>query len=263
MNRPMPPSKITRDRNGARAARGGDEWKRALPALGLLLALTLAVVASRDAHSATYKWVDDKGIVHYSDKMPADAVNRGHVELDRQGRAIKKTDPALTPEQVQAHAAEAEQRAQAAKEREEINRRDRALLASYTREEDIDLARGRSLTTIEGQMQSARSYGATLAKRQAELTEKKQSYGNKSAPAVLERELESVASELAKTDALMETKKQESLVVAAKYDADKHRWRELRALPEASAGATPKSGIVPVTQVGGTAPVVLTTGVSK
>jgi hypothetical protein len=37
----------------------------------------------------------------------------------------------------------------------------------------------------------------------------------------------------------------------------------LQALPEASASATPKSGNVPMTQVGGTAPVVLTTGASK
>jgi hypothetical protein len=258
MNGPMHPSKIVRSRT--RAARRGEEWKRAVPAIGLLLALTLAVVASRDAHSATYKWVDDKGIVHYADKMPTDAVNRGHVEFDRQGIAIRKTDPALTPEQVRARAAEVEKQAQAAKEREETARRDRALLASYTREDDIDLARGRSLTTIEGQMQSARNYGATLAKRQAELVEKRQSYGDKNVPAVLERELESVASELAKTNALMETKKQESLVVAARYDADKRRWRELQALPEASASATPKSGIV---QVGGSAPVVLTTGASK
>ena len=131
MNGPMHHSKIARNR--ARTARGGDEWKRALPAIGLLLALTLAVVASRDAHSATHKWVDDKGIVHYADKMPTDAVNRGHVELDRQGIAVRKMDPALTPEQVRARAAEAEQRAQAAKEREETDRRDRALLARRTR----------------------------------------------------------------------------------------------------------------------------------
>src|SRR5882724_3796899 len=136
MNGPMHPSKIVRSR--PRAARRGEEWKRALPAIGLLLALTLAVVASRDAHSATYKWVDDKGIVHYADKMPADAVNRGHIEFDRQGIAIRKTDPALTPEQVRARAAEVERQAQAAKEREETARRDRALLASYTREDDID-----------------------------------------------------------------------------------------------------------------------------
>src|SRR5437660_9914511 len=141
MNGPTHPSKIVRSRT--RAARGGEEWKRAIPTIGLLLALTLAVVASRDAHSATYKWVDDKGIVHYADKMPTDAVNRGHIEFDRQGIAIRKTDPALTPEQVRARAAEVEQRAQAAKEREETARRDRALLASYTREDDIDLARGR------------------------------------------------------------------------------------------------------------------------
>jgi hypothetical protein len=161
--------------------------------------------------------------------MPPEAVNRGHVELDRQGVQFKKTERALTPEEVRARADDAERQRQEAKEREVLARRDRALLASYTREEDLDLARQRALTTIDGQMQSARVYAAALVKRQQEIIEKKQTYGSKPVPAVLDRELESVEGELAKTNALIEAKKQESVGVATKYDADKQRWRMLRA----------------------------------
>ena len=205
------------------------DWKRSVILAVVLLLLALAYTASRDAHAVTYKWVDDKGIVHYADKMPADAVNRGHVELDRQGIQFKKTDRALTADEVRARADDVERQRQEAKEREVLARRDRALLASYTREEDLDLARQRALTTIDGQMQSARVYAAALVKRQQEIIEKKQTYGNKPVPPVLDRELESVEAELVKTNALIETKKQESLGVAAKYDADKQRWRMLRA----------------------------------
>src|SRR5437868_14098297 len=83
-------------------------WKRSVLLAGLLLFLALTYAASRDVHGATYKWVDDKGIVHYSDKMPPDAVNGAHVELDRQGRQLTKVDRALTPEALRARAADAE-----------------------------------------------------------------------------------------------------------------------------------------------------------
>jgi len=220
---------IERATNDASTSASRNDWKRSVVLAVVLLLLALAYTASRDAHAVTYKWVDDKGIVHYADKMPAEAVNRGHVELDRQGVQFKKTDRALTPDEVRARADDTERQRQEAKEREVLARRDRALLASYTREEDLDLARQRALTTIDGQMQSARVYAAALVKRQQEILEKKQTYGNKPVPAVLDRELESVEGELAKTNALVEAKKQESLGVATKYDTDKQRWRMLRA----------------------------------
>ena len=222
-------------------------WKRSVLLAGVLLVLALTYAAARDARGETYKWVDDKGIVHYSDKMPPDAVNRAHVELDRQGRQVKKVDPALTAEQINARDADAERKKQEAKDQEAQARRDRALLASYTREEEVDLARMRALTTIDGQMQSARVYAAALSKRQQELADKKQSYGSKPAPAAVDREIESVDSELAKTNALIESKKQESLAVAAKYDTDKQRWRMLKSNADAAAG------VVSTSQTGGAA----------
>jgi Domain of unknown function (DUF4124) len=261
MNRHSPHPRIIRARVVARAAGRTDDWKRMLPAAGLLLALALTFTAAREAHAVTYKWVDDKGIIHYADKMPAEAVNRGHVELDRQGVSVKKTDPALTPEQVRAQAAETERQKLAVKEREDLARRDRALLASYTREEDIDLARARALKTIEGQMQSARNYNAMLVKREHELIEKKQALAGKDAPPALDREIESVQGEIARSNALLATKKQESLAVAAKFDTEKQRWRGLQTVGE--AGNPARSGTLARSEVGGTPANVLPTSGMK
>ena len=217
-----------------------------------LLGVCLALGAQGVVAAGMYKWTDDKGIVHYSDKIPPDAVNRGHVELDKQGVHLKKTDAALSPEEARVRAADSERQRQEAKEREVLARRDRALLASYTREEDLDLARQRALTTIDGQMQSARVYAAALVKRQQEIVEKKQSSGNQGSPSSLERELESVEAELAKTNTLIEAKQQESLGVATKYDIDKQRWRMLRANAELA-------GSIATSQAGGSAVNVLPT----
>ena len=224
------------------------------PAILLLaLAATLALVAP--VHAATYKWVDDKGMVHYSDKVPPEAMDKTNVELNKQGIAIKRNDPPPTAEQRRAKAAEEERQKALARDREIIDRRDRALAQSYTSEDEIDLARSRALGTIETQMQSAQAYTVQLTKRRAELNERRKTFGDKPAPPALERELESIGSELEKQDAFIAEKKRETAAVTARYDADKQRWRELRAIAEAkegkesagNGGARPAAGSAPGT----------------
>jgi hypothetical protein len=71
----------------------------------------------------------------------------------------------------------------------------------------------------------------------------------------MERELANIIAELAKQNDLVATKQKEILAVNAKYDADKKRWKELRAATEAqmngaaraAAGSAPASPITPTT----------------
>jgi hypothetical protein len=206
--------------------------RRLLPTLAAVAALT--VVASVQA--VTYKWVDDKGVVHYTDKMPPEVVEKASVELNKQGVPIKRIEPAPTVEQRHAKAAEEERQRQLAREREVIDRRDRALMQSYTSEDEIELARRRALGTIDTQVQSAQAYTAALVKRRAELTAKRKSYGNDAVPPAIDRELESIERELGKQDAILAEKQRETATVTARYDADRQRWRELRAIAAARQG---------------------------
>jgi len=203
-----------------------------------LFALVAVLVAAPQARAATYKWVDEKGVVHYTDKIPPEAVNKGNVEINKQGVAVKRTDPAPTAEQRRAREQEEMRQQQLAREREEIDRRDRALLATYTTESEIDLARNRALSTIDAQVQGASKYTTLLTKRKVELDAKKSALGDKPVPMVLERELANIDSELQKQEALITAKKKEIVVVNARYDLDKKRWAGLRAQAEASANAT-------------------------
>jgi hypothetical protein len=196
-----------------------------------------ALVLVPTAHATTYKWVDDQGVVHYTDKMPPEAINKGNVELNKQGVTIKKTDPALTPEQRRVKEAEEERARQVAKAREEVQRKDRALLASYTTEDEIDLSKKRALGTIEGQMQSAQAYIAILNKRKDEINGRVAALNGKPVPASMEREVASVNDELEKQGQLVAAKRKEITTVTARYDADKQRWRELRNIAEAETAA--------------------------
>lgn len=230
----------------------------------LVVGAALAFAVLRDARAGTYKWTDEKGVVHYADKMPADAVNRANVELDARGIPLKRTEAALTPEQLRAKYGDFEKQRQTAKEHEDGERRDRALLSSYTREDDIELARTRALATIDGQLQSARVYVAQLTRRQQELLEKKIQSGTKGAPPAVERELEGIESELAKTNSIVAARKKESVIIAAKYDGDKQRWRELQAIADANA-AREKERLngMSAAQLGGAAPNVVPAGATR
>jgi hypothetical protein len=221
---------------GATFAVKRDPRDFAIPALATAVALAFAghLVS---AHAATYKWVDDKGVVHYTDKIPTEAVNKGSTVLDKQARPVKKIDPAATPEQVRAREAEEENRRLTAKANEEIARRDRALVSSYTTESEIDLARSRALGTIDAQIESSLAYTQQLTKRREELEKQKVKFAGKPMPAALEREFEGNDSELEKTAALLEQKRRERVVVVVRYDSDKLRWRELKSISDANAAA--------------------------
>ena len=229
----------------------------------LVIAATLLLVA-QPSLAALYKWVDEKGVVHYSDKVPPEAIDKGNVELNKEGIPVKRNDPAPTAEQRRAKAAEEERQKALAKEREVVDRRDRALQQSYTSEDEIDLARSRALSTIESQLQSAQAYSVQLVKRRAELDARRKSFGDKPVPPAIDHELESIGSELGKQDAFIAEKKRETAMVTARYDADKQRWRELRAIADAnrekelsnaggSGGAAPPGGTrTHATPAGGT-----------
>ncbi len=201
-----------------------------------LLAVAAALSATCALGAGLYKWTDDQGVVHYSDQMPADIMNKGSVVFDKQGRPIKKIDAALTPAQVKAKEVEDENRRAVAKTEEVKVRRDTALLHSYTSEEEIDFARTRALSAIESQLKSAEEYTNELSRRQQELQKQKLAFAGKTAPPSLETELAGIDEELARQAKLLVQRKTEHATIGAKYDNDKQRFREIRAEQQKSAG---------------------------
>jgi chromosome segregation ATPase len=203
----------------------------------------LALGALPTMAAGVYKWTDDQGIVHYSDQMPADAVNKGGAVFDKQGRQIKKIDATLTPAQAKAKEAEDERQRLIAKAQEDKSRRDIALTHSYTSEEEIDFARSRALLAVESQLKSAETYVADLTKRQQELKKDKLAYGTKPVPATLENELTGLDEELARQDKVLAQRRAEISAINAKYESDKQRWREIRTdqgkPPVPAAAGTP------------------------
>jgi Domain of unknown function (DUF4124) len=224
-------------------------WRAAITLAVSAAAVATVLFTAGAARAAMYKWVDEKGVVHYTDQMPPEAVDKASVELNKQGVPINRTEKALTPEQRRANELEAERAREVARAQEDIARRDRALVSSYTSEAEIDLARNRSLQTINNVILSSQAFSDQLSMRKVDVEAKKAESQGKPIVAVLDRELDSIEAELGRQNELILQKKREAAVITAKYDADKQRWRELVAAKAAPKGATPAPGgsaVVPV-----------------
>ena len=199
----------------------------------LLILILLGFAFGLPAHAAMYKWVDSKGKVHYGDTIPPEYANQGNVQLNDSGQVIKKTDAALTPEQIKARD---EANAIAKKEKEAIQRqqrRDKALLATYTDVKEIDLAVQRNMSQIDAQIKSNELPMKSATTRLDGL--KKQRSGfvqrGKAIPPDLANDIKNTQDEIAHLRDNIATMEKEKAAMLDRFASDKARFRELKGLP--------------------------------
>lgn len=197
--------------------------------LGLGLVLCGAFCAGAEAK--LYKWVDDKGTTHYGETIPPEYANKDATRLSDKGRVEKRIEK-LTPEEQRAKEAEDAQKAVAQKAAIEAKRRDTALLSSFSNENEIDLARERSLQQVDARINSVatllKSAEASLAghhKEQDGLLKQ-----GRKIPKSLQEDIEEADARLAKLQKDQELNLQELAAVKARFEADKQRYRELKGI---------------------------------
>jgi len=207
--------------------------------LGAAAGCALLVFTAQYAHAALYKWTDERGVVHYSDQLPADAVNQASYELNRQAQTVRKTEQARPVVQhVPKNDTDEQKLREAQREQMLALRRDKALIESYANEGEIDLAKSRAIATIEGQLQSAEGLIAQMSKRRVDLVNQEATYAPRPVPGGIKREIETIDAELGRQKDYIDAKKRESATIAERYEADKLRFRELTAPSPSGAVVT-------------------------
>lgn len=208
--------------------------------------LLIMLAVTQPAWAKMYKWVDEQGKTHYGDTVPAQYAGQGNTELSKRGMVIKKTDAALTDEQrrekdeVQAH-----QKVEAQKALE-AERRDKALVNTYTSEKEMNLARDRNLQAVDAIIKTTQ---ARIRSVQSKLDGQRQqaagfSARNKAVPEDIANEQKETERELRHLQDTIKLKQQEQADITAKFEADKQRFRELMGtatnpVPVNSAVAAP------------------------
>lgn len=201
----------------------------------LIAAMLLATTAQ-----AAYKCKDEKGVTHIGDTPPAACDSVVMYEVSRSGAVIRRIEPSLTAEQIRARQEEEARRKEAAKAAAEQRRKDLALLATYSSEKDFDTSRDINLKPIEGRMRSAQERVEAVDKRRETLEAEMEFYAagksakaagkTREAPAQLTADLERTKNEKAVLTRAIAGYEKEMQEVRDRYEADKQRWVELKAL---------------------------------
>jgi len=144
------------------------------------------------------------------------------------GGAAKEVDAPLTAEQLAAREAEEARLAEEKKQRIEQERRDRALVSSYSSEQELDKAEKRAIDEIGKNAKQAESRLEAALKNQKKLEQEKEFYAKKPLPAQLLAKIKANEAEIAAQQEALQKKDGDIAAVTARFAADKARYLQLK-----------------------------------
>lgn len=207
-----------------------------------LLGVVGAVGVVAPAQAKMYKWVDAQGNVQYSDTLPPASAGRGNAEISKTGQTVKKTESA---EEKRARLTREAEAAEKKKIELEQKRKDRALLSTYTTEQEIDLARDRALEHHNLAIKSAQTRLKPVMASLEEMTGKIRVLKSAGKPVqpYLQQQYEAKLGEAQDIQAQIKTNEDAQVAVRARYEADKKRFLELTGKTPAVPAAQPASSV--------------------
>ncbi len=178
--------------------------------------------ASAQAQNKVYRY-EESGLTTYQDRAPSSQQDDGHSILSKQGVVVKE---------VLSREARREARKQE-RDRELARIRDRALLATFTTEEDLTRTRDDRIGMIDGLISRLDDRIRILSDRLAvvdkRILQQEKSRGEEKAQESLYAEQHSIQRNIENAWSLIDSKAAERSDVAAKFEDDLIRYRELKS----------------------------------
>ncbi len=175
-----------------------------------MLLLSLALAAQAGGRHI-YVVEDEQGRVRMYDALPPELADRGYKVMDEHGHVVEVVPPRRGSTGL-------------------LSDYDRALLATFSSEAEIQIARDRQLSTLEGLIRlnerNLPLYEENLAELRAR-AEALQAAGQP-VPEDLRDDIRRMERQVAQRKALIEEQRREMARVRAKYDEDLRRFRELK-----------------------------------
>ncbi len=206
-----------------------------LASAALVLGAPSALAQKGGKQQKLYRWVDDKGLIHYTDNPPPDAAGRDRQILNDQGVPVGFEQGSLS----EAEKAEQEkkQKAQRAEEqaREEVAKHDRMLLETYLSVHDIEELRDRRLELLDSQIKVTELYLKNLRKRldklQAEAAAYRQPAGGgqpRAVPDDLADDISKTAGTISSYETMLDRTRSDQEKLRASFASDIARFKELK-----------------------------------
>ena len=142
------------------------------PTIAALLVLPAALALSQpgaadEQDQKLYRWVDEQGVVHYGDSVPAEYADADKQVVNEHGITVDVMRGKKSEEEL----AEERRLAELEAERERQRRQDRALLATYLSVEEIIMHRDRRVELFQAQARVTELYLRNLQRRLEKLQE--------------------------------------------------------------------------------------------
>jgi hypothetical protein len=178
--------------------------------------------------TTTYKWVDEQGVTHYGDSVPAEYSQREQTVINAQGVVTDKRLAEMSPKEAAAYAAKQ-------KEEQRQKQHDMFLVSTYPSVKEIENVRDARLDQIQGQITAAEAYIASLTTRVDGLKQRSLGYAPyntapnaRRMPDDLAEEMVRAMSELRTQNNALDVKRTELKNVQDGFEADIVRFKELR-----------------------------------
>jgi hypothetical protein len=200
-------------------------------AAGFLLVPVLAQAQPQGA-ATSFRCVGTDGKKYYGSTVPPQCIGQPVEQLNGQGMVVRRFDAQASAAEREKKAAEEEERKKREAVTKEEGRRNRALLATYNDEKDIEAARVRSLRDNEAAVKDVEKRIGGLKTRLTELKKELDFYtGKNKPPAKLAEDIRSTEFDIQTQEELKAAKQKEVDQINARYDSDKKRYRELKGSP--------------------------------
>jgi len=195
----------------------------------LLSALCFTQQAQAEGSGRIVKWKDEKGVTHYGDSIPPQYADRDNTLMNKQGVAIQQN---------KANAPHVDKVTELAKL--EQDKKDRALLGTFTNANEIDLTRDRNLEPELLALKNLQQDRAIAQKKvdQSNLAAGNYSKAKKPVPANIRDELKANKDAVTKIDQRIDERQQAIDNIHKRFEEDKKRYLALRgqnAAPSSSS----------------------------
>ena len=199
-----------------------------------ILVVGIALLIASSAQAGLYRWVDDNGKIHFSDKVPAAASKKSHTKLSKSGDITGQIDPAAKQRKLDLRKARKKEKAELAELRRisyeaqaEIQERDHNLLSTYENEGELVRFFATKIKMVEGNSKILEAQNGVLNRKVVRLEAKATQTEDDPTLKHIAKKIVNINKTIGQyKQALLENEKQ-LLKLTKNYQTDLARFKEL------------------------------------
>ncbi len=199
-------------------------------AAALLAAPCFAARGGGSTGHTLYKWVDEKGVTHYGDRIPPEYAGQEQHVINSHGIEINRLEAQKSPEQ---QAIEDQKKFEA----QQSQNRDRNLLSTYASVQEIERLRDQRVTLLSDQIKVTSQFLEVLNGKLKKLRVSSMHYKPYNSdpaaspmPDQIAEDLVRVGNDIRTQDQNLREKRSEEATMRQQFESDIARFKELKGI---------------------------------